>query len=116
MKFLARRTSGSLAGGKPCEGAFMADYVRADVLYTPDPSQIRHEPTRNTWFDSGRNHRAVNGAICRDFDAQGWMVEIGSLEELLEFSKQADCELVVDADRMQYGEPPAIEIYDTYRE
>jgi hypothetical protein len=37
------------------------------------------------WYNEGKNHRVVNGYIERDFDDEFYIIEINTLEDLLNF-------------------------------
>ncbi len=87
MKFLISRTSMLCKENKkPCEEAVKEKY-KAIVPFTNN--EIR--------------------------ELEGWFIEINSLEELLEFQKKYDEELVISRDNLNKN-LIEIEIYDSYRE
>ena len=75
------------------------------------------------WFKEGTNHREeqVDGCgVARDLGPRNcWIIEINTLEELIELQKQCKAELVissVDNDGQDEIAEGSIEIYDDYRE
>lgn len=113
MQFIITRVSQHLDDEKPpCEGAEFIDGIRVDRRTVDSPEKIpmfRNSPS--LWYKEGRNHRVVDGGICRDFDTKYWVVKIENLEDLIKFNKKYG-DLVLSIDEGN----PSIEIYDTYRE
>lgn len=92
-------------GEKPCEGAFLDDYVMVDARIFEEPPEHLHDE----WWSRGKNHRVVNGYAERDLDdlGQRWFVEVDSVESLVELTKLVDARIIV-------GAGPTLEIYDDY--
>ena len=69
------------------------------------------------WLSKGVNHKASEGRIQREFPngAEGYFIEINSIEELLEFQKKVGNELIITS-AINNESIPAIEIYNDYRE
>jgi len=68
----------------------MVKGIKIDRRTTDDPSKIpfykgNKELADKDWYERGRNHRVVNGMIERDFDEDFLIIELNSLEDLLEF-------------------------------
>lgn len=118
MKFILERTS--RYGERPHKMAKEERRIKVDVRNTDDPKKIPAYKGRsdNWWYDTGTNHRVHNGYIMRDIGHETiYTIEINSLEELLEFSKECGTDLVIGiADYRDKGARPRIEIYDHYRE
>jgi len=116
MKFQIKRTSSW--GNKPCDEAFLDKYTRIDARTTDDPCKIpcyfdNPEKAKKMWFGEGSNHRVENGWIKRDFEDEGWFIEINSLEELMKFHEKYG-NLVINSDYS--SSISTLEIYDDYRE
>lgn len=113
MLFRVSRTS-AWDDSSPCEKAQLLDYTRIDTRLVDDPAKIAFYGHKSDWwYREGSNHRVANGCIQRDFAAQGWFVEIGSLDELIGFVKEHGRVVIGPAHGSDHLE---IEIYDTYRE
>ncbi len=121
MKFHIQRTGQfSDSTEPPHPKAVREDALRVDVrtLKTPEEYDRKLGRPGHMWHDKGANHRVTSeGFIARDFPERVWTIEIGSLEDLLSFSRECRCELVVSS----YNEDrikglPYLEIYDGYRE
>lgn len=114
MKFQLTKTSSY--EGKPHRKAKKEKIVRIDERTTDDPSKIPSGGhTSDWWYKDGRNHRVENGRIKRDFDAEIWVIEINSLEDLIAFGNKCGTPLVVGTSYLN-ASMPSIEIYDDYRE
>jgi hypothetical protein len=94
----------------PCEGAFMGEVMRVDTRNVDDPAKLTYYNALKDWYGRGTNHRVEGGHIKRDlgFD-RVWMVEISTLEELMNLIARTDRQQIV-MDGLD------IEIYDDYRE
>lgn len=109
MKFEIYKTSARYCTeAPPVEGAFLGEVMRVDTRTVDDPAKLKY--AADTWYKNGTNHRVENGKIKRDlgFD-QVWMVEISTLEELMNLIARTDRQQIV-MDGLD------IEIYDDYRE
>lgn len=112
MRFTIHRTSEYRTEVQPCKGAYQVDSFQVDERTVKDPSKI---PDGKDWYSKGINHRVVKGHIFRDFPVKVWVVDIESLEELLEFTKEHG-EIVLSGSSWRSREFAALEIYDDYRE
>jgi hypothetical protein len=115
MKFRVSRTS-IWSEAFPCEEAKKEPYIRIDRRTSDAPEKIPAFAGKDPewWYSEGRNHRVVNGMIEREFDTEGWFIEINTLEELMAFEGKYGKVIVSrapDADNMN-----TIEIYDGWRE
>lgn len=111
MEFLVSRTS--TWDGKPCEEAYRKPFTHVDQRNTDDPHKLPGI-LGDTWYEEGRNHRIVDGYITRDFDTEGWFVEIADLDALIAFYAKYGSLVLTPHYKNQYI--PEIEIYDGYRE
>jgi hypothetical protein len=64
--------------------------IRIDRRWCADPVDLsmyngNKEKANADWYGEGRNHRVVDGCIERDFDDEFYIIEINTLEELLDF-------------------------------
>lgn len=110
MKFIVLRTSMRYSDGeKPCEGCTRERVIRIDERVVDSHEKLLYED----WFARGENHRVVSGRIRRDIIEEDWVLEINTIDELLEFSRVHGEKIIVSNN----GENnPSIEIYDDYRE
>jgi hypothetical protein len=70
----------------PCEGAFLAPYVRIDERTVDGPNKVPcYKYSCAEWYADGRNHRVEDGHIKRDFDDEAWFIEIATIEEFIAF-------------------------------
>jgi hypothetical protein len=114
MKFRITRTSGSCVNeAKPCEKA-----VKGTYLYTSTRTCTEEEFNRKfadregLWRSKGINHRVDSrGYIQREYEREGFLIEINTLEELVAFVDEVG-DIVISKDNPM----PEIEIYDGYRE
>lgn len=117
MYFKISRTSLYGDDKPPCEEAFKMDYFRTDIRTTDDPMKKPH--IGKSWYETGENHRVINGQIARDFKDNGYFVKVESLEGLVCLRKKYG-DLILSEHGYahdKYGnELPSIEIYDDYRE
>lgn len=115
MKFRITRTSSDcFYEKKPCKKA-----VKGKYLYTHTRSCTEEEFNRKfsdregPWRSKGINHRVDSrGYIQREDEREGFIIEINSLEELLELIAEVDWHVVISKDHPT----PEIEIYDGYGE
>lgn len=113
MEFLVTKTSVWDDKESPCEEAYFKKYISVDERTVADPKEIPiHGGTNGGWYDRGANHRVVNGHICRDFEDEGWFVDI---DDILEFSEKYG-NLIISKESYSNRDIPSIEIYDDYRE
>lgn len=117
MKFIVTRSSSWDDVQKPCEGAIREKYIVVDTRGTSKPENIPLSPGQSTnwWYEDGTNHRVENGCIARDFEGEGWFIEISSLEELIKFQETVYNSIIL-SDYSLNHKIKEIEIYDDYRE
>lgn len=113
MKFLVTRTS-LWDDKRPCERAYKDKYIIVDSRTVDDPKKLNIKSDRENWYKEGTNHRVENGKIRRDFEEEGWFIDINSLEELIEFKNEVGA--IIIQRHWQNEELFEIEIYDYYRE
>lgn len=114
MKFEITRTS-MYRGEQPVPEA------RKELLPLVDSRCFSEEAFNKTfrekWRDQGANHRVEGDCIARDMDPEpGWVVEIDTLEQLIEFVDRVGHEVVISTGFSRPKGYYEIEIYDDYRE
>lgn len=115
MKFMVTRTSDWIGEKSPCPGARREGYVRIDERTANDPTKIpANKGSDGGWYSEGRNHRVERGHIMRDFDDEGWFIEIPDLDALMAFYAKHG-PLVMEQCYHNHT-INQIEIYDGYRE
>lgn len=67
--------------------------IRIDRRTTDAPEKIpfykgNKIEADNDWYGEGKNHRVVNGMIERDFDDEFFVIEINTLEDLINFQEK----------------------------
>jgi hypothetical protein len=115
MKFRITRTSSDyFYEKKPCEKAVEGTYLHTHTrTCTEEEFNKRFAHREGLWRSKGINHRVDSrGYIQREDEREGFLIEIKSLEELLELIAEVDCPVVISKDNPM----PEIEIYDDYRE
>lgn len=84
MKYIIDRAS-IWDDRQPCEEAFQEEVIFTDERNVDDPMKNIHIGqswyTEKGWF----NHRVENGHIKRDRKETKWVIEINSLNQLLDF-------------------------------
>ncbi len=114
MKFVIRRTSRNLpVNGTPCAGAVAENYIYIESL-----EKSRWIPSyweSDNWLQRGKNHRVEGGIAKRDLDETRYIIEINSIEDLIELAKEHG-ELVIGIGAESDPAMAYIEIYDGYRE
>ena len=108
MKFLVTRTTGSR--DKPCKNAIKEKYIYTFELSIDDPNKNPFH--KESWYKTGINHRVENGHIKKDFEEEGWFLEINSLEELINLKEEVGEWLIIGETHNLLS----IEIYNDYRE
>jgi hypothetical protein len=113
MKFRITRTS-VYDNVKPCEKAVEGTHLYTHTrTCTEEEFNKRFAHREGLWRSEGINHRVDSrGYIQREDEREGFLIEINSLEELLELITEVDCPVVISKDNPM----PEIEIYDDYRE
>jgi len=71
----------------------MVKGIRIDRRTSDEPVGIpfyrgNKELADQDWYGEGKNHRVIDGHIERDFDDEFLVIELNSLEDLLEFQKK----------------------------
>ncbi len=60
--------------------------IKIDRRTTNDPKKVpAYHGKEDWWFEAGRNHRVIDGMIERDFDEEFFIIEINTLQDLLNF-------------------------------
>lgn len=117
MEFLLTSTSGWVENQIP--NAVIKKYTKIQVrgCLTFEEFDERFSRIEGNWLSEGVNHKASKGRIQREFPngAEGYFIEINSIEELLEFQKKVGNELIITS-AIDNESIPAIEIYNNYRE
>ena len=92
--------------------------LNIDTRYVSHPSLMNCKETGATWYNNGINHRVENNTIKRDFDAKFYIIEINTLEELVEMQKQLNCNIGIghDSEYIYEGKVLAQLHYDYYME
>ena len=117
MEFLLTSTSGGVENKIP--NTTIKKYTKREVrtCSTFEEFDKRFSRREGTWLSKGVNHKTSKGRIQREFPngAEGYFIEINSIEELLEFQKKVGNELIITS-AIDNESIPAIEIYNNYRE
>ncbi len=116
MKFIITRTS-EWGNSSPCaEAKKETIWVTEDGKCSSFEEYDRVYSNRTPWLSVGKNHRiSSNGHIQRDVEQTEWIVDINSMEDLLELSKKYGG-LIIGTQLFPGKIVPYIEIYDDYRE
>lgn len=115
MKFRITRTSSDYFDeARPCKKAVKGTYLHTHTrTCTEEEFNRKFSDREGLWRSKGINHRVDSrGYIQREDEREGFLIEINSLEELLELIAEVDCPVVISKDDPM----PEIEIYDDYRE
>jgi hypothetical protein len=116
MRFIISRTS-EWGDSSPCAEA------KKDTIWVTEEDKCssfeeydRRHPDRTSWLSVGKNHRiSSNGHIQRDVERLEWVIDINSIEDLLELSKKYG-EIIISNQFCSSETAPCLEIYDDYRE
>lgn len=114
VKFLISRTS-EWGDNQPHKNAYRDSFTLVDERVIDNPNKFKHKKDREGWYNRGSNHRVENGHIKRDFQDEGWFIDISSLEDILKFKKEVDENIIIKNSWVN-KEILEIEIYDNYRE
>jgi hypothetical protein len=109
VDFVVSRSS-DWGDSKPCEEAVKKFVTRCDER----EGEIFSDFFKKIWHESGYNHRVENGNIKRDITKEHWVVELNSLEDILNFHKKYGQIIIKSTDFLNGVQE--IEIYDYYRE
>lgn len=122
MKFRITRTSNRDDRADPnVPGAVPAEFTMIDRWEFASPDEMDPQ-RREQWFGCGTNHRVENGQVARDGRVeQGWVIEVSSLEALLELVAEAAFDecwthqvVVTPAQGDTRPDLPCLEIFDDY--
>ena len=115
MIFQVTRSS-SWSERKPLEKAFPIKLKRVDERCITSVEEYDNR-FQDKWLENGTNHRILeNGHIARDVgEVDCWGIEIDTLEELLQFHKEVNEDLILSQSYLD-KETYSLEIYDDYRE
>ena len=117
MEFLIRSTSGGVEN--KISNTTIKKYTKREVrtCSTFEEFDKRFSRREGTWLSKGVNHKTSKGRIQREFPngAEGYFIEINSIEELLELQKEVRSELIITS-ATDNESILAIEIYNDYRE
>ena len=117
MEFLLTSTSGEVE--KQIPNTTIKKYTKREVrtCSTFEEFDKRFSRREGTWLSKGVNHKISKGRIQREFPnvAEGYFIEINSIEELLELQKEVRSELIITS-AADNESILAIEIYNNYRE
>lgn len=112
MIFKAERTSNNGNYGKqPFEESYKGYCLDTDTKDLKTFEEY-NEKFNEDFRANGINHREEDGHIARDFIKQCYLVEINTLEELMEIKNKYGDIIIWD---WSY-DYPILEIYDNYRE
>ena len=64
------------------------------LIYKGNP-----EKAYKDWYGFGKNHRIVNNMIERDFDDEFYVIEMNTLEDLLDFQEKYDINATVKKEK-----------------
>jgi len=91
MKFIVSRKRVSLTGNrKVCDEARQEDLTPLDYRTVKTLEEAKKKVWYKDWIKGGVNHREEDGMVVCDKKEKSrqWVVEINSLEELLEFQSK----------------------------
>lgn len=117
MLFQVKRAS-MWSEKKPCEKCIPIRLINVDrrTFKSPEEYDERFATQCGSWLSRGSNHRITEYGIARDLEpVQVWGIEINSLEELMNFKKELEEDLIITTSYID-GKTPTIEIYDDYIE
>lgn len=115
MKFIISRTS-EWGDSSPCEEAKKEIVWVTEESPCLSPNEYDRYGSSYPWLSVGKNHRvSPDGHIRRDVPRAEWVVNVDSIEDLMELSKKYG-ELIVSNKLSKKELAPNIEIYDAYRE
>lgn len=106
---------------KPYEKCFEMTLTYVDERAFKSPEEfdktVKGYFGQKKWFEKGKNHRILeNGHIARDLrDVKTWGIELNTLEELMEFQKNVNNEVILGTS-FEDKKTPCLEIYNDYRE
>lgn len=105
MKFIVSRSTVSFRESKsPCEGAKEEELTPLDFRTVKTLEEAQKKVWYKDWMEGGVNHREEGGVVVCDKKekVKEWVIEIGSLEELIEL--QNSCGEILIRDSAPYKE------------
>lgn len=112
MIFKVERTSDFFSEEKPIEECYLGKCIETEVRTVATFEEFK-ELTGSDFKSVGVNHRKFSDkTIARDFEKECYLVDINTLEELMDIKNKYGDIIVWDY-KYNY---PVLEIYDTYRE
>jgi hypothetical protein len=90
MKFIVSRSTVSFGESKsPCEGAREEELTPLDFRTVKTLEEAQKKVWYKEWLDGGVNHREEDGIVVCDKKekAKEWVIEVGSLEDLIELQE-----------------------------
>ena len=109
MKFIIKKTSHPT--NKPCSEARLEPYLSSESRDVDSPEKLKNP---FEWYETGSNHRLVNGQITRDHIRSVWTMDMNNLDDLLAFQEKVG-EIIIYTNKKDFS-LPIIEIYDDLRE
>lgn len=91
MKFIVNRTTVSLTGSKsPCEEAREEELTPLDYRTVRTLEEAKKKIWYKDWLEGGVDHREEAGmVVCdRKVKEKQWVVDLNSLEELIDFQEK----------------------------
>lgn len=81
--------------------------ISIDRRYVDNPAKLgcyngNKEKANKDWYGTGRNHRVVNGCIERDFDDEFYIIEINTIEDLLNFQDKYNINATISRRKSGY--------------
>lgn len=99
MKFIVSRKRVSVTENKkPCDEAGEEELTALDYRTVKTLEQAKGKIWYKSWFEGGENHREEGGIIVCDKKekVKAWVVEINTLEELVEFQSRHGAIVILD--------------------
>lgn len=109
MEFIIKRTSAYKK--KPCDRAVMAKrFTTEKRSCTEEYFDKEFSEWQGKWRSKGKNHTVdEKGWIQREIEEECFVIELGTLEELVNFVKEIDDEVIISTD---YSDICTLEIND----
>jgi hypothetical protein len=82
---------------KPFEQCQLVKGYYVDTRKTDCPSKVpAYNGKTDWWYKSGVNHRIVDGKICKDFEEEFYVIDINTIDDLLDLQKKARTSIGVE--------------------
>ncbi len=112
MIFKVERTSDIFSKKKPIEECYSGKCIETEVRTVATFGEFK-KMAGSDFKSEGFNHRKLpDKTIARDFEKECYLVDINTLEELMDIKNKYG-DIVIWDYKYNY---PVLEIYDTYRE